>query len=131
MRIDADLNEVKDIEVLPGGLYEAQISQEPKFVESSKQKTPGLEFVFKLLDPATEISPGVQRTLRHTIYKSKDYGWQHFKMKEICEACSVTLDNPDTEEFVGAVLKLAISQETFKHNGEDKVKNVIDHFVKA
>lgn len=131
--IDANLNDVKDIETLPGGVYSAFVVEEPKFIESSQKKTPGLDFKFKLMDPGTEIAPGVPRIIRHTVWKSAEMGWQHFRMKEVCEACGVSLENPDTADFVGATLKLALAIETFKDSrtGEDKTKNVVDHFLKA
>jgi hypothetical protein len=132
VRIDANLTNVKDIETLPGNVYSAFVAEEPKFIESSNKKTPGLAFVFKLTDPGTEIAPGVPRTLRHTVWKSADMGWEHFKMKELCDACRVSLENPDTADFVGANLKLAVAIESYPdRNGEARTRNIIDHFLKA
>ena len=132
MKIEANLENVKEIETLPGNVYSAFISGEPKFIESSKQKTPGLDFVFKLTDPGTEIASGIPRTIRHTIWKSAEMGWEHFKTKEICEACGVPLQDPDTEMFVGATLKLALAIETFTDkSGKERTKNVVDHFLPA
>ena len=132
MKIDANLNNVKEIETLHTGAYGATILTEPKGVISSQKKTPGIEFVFTFTDVGTEIAPGVPRTITHTIYRSEKSGWEHFKMKELCEACGVPLENPDTADFVNATLKLAISEEPYKSkHGEDKVRNQIDYFLKA
>ena len=131
MRIDADLNKVKEIEALPGSVYSVFISSEPKMVVSKEKKTPGIEFEFKFTDPGTEIAPGVPRTMRHTIWKSAEMGWEHFKMKEICTACGVDLVNPDTADFVNATLKVAVEQTTFESRGERRVGNEIVHFMAA
>lgn len=132
MKIDANLDNVKEIETLPGGVYSAFISGEPKCIESKQKGTPGIEFIFKLTDPGTEIAPGVPRTIRHTIWKSAEMGWEHFKMKEICEACGVPMLNPDTEMFVNATVKLALATETFEDKtGKARTKNVIEHFMAA
>lgn len=132
MKIDGNLNNVKDIETLPGNVYSAFIAEEPKFIESKEKKTPGLEFTFKLIDPGTEIAPGVPRQLKHTIWKSAELGWEHFKMKEICTACGVGLDNPDTADFVGANLKLAVAVETYEdRHKQPRSRNVVDAFLKA
>jgi hypothetical protein len=131
MRIEANLNNVKEIEALPGGVYSAFIPEEPKLIESKEKKTPGLQFTFKLTDPGTEIAPGVPRTIKHTIWKSAEMGWEHFRMREVCEACGVALENPDTADFVGANLKLAIAVESYESsNGEPRTRNVVDHFLK-
>ena len=53
MRIEGNLNNVKEIETLPGGVYSCFIAREPKFEESKLKKTPGIEFEFKLVDPGT------------------------------------------------------------------------------
>lgn len=133
MKIEANLENVKEIETLPGGVYSAFVSGEPKFIESKEKKTPGLDFTFKLTDPGTEIAPGVPRTIRHTIWKSAEMGWEHFRMKEVCEACGVPLSNPDTEMFVNVPLRLALAIETFedKRTKEPRTKNVIEHFMPA
>ena len=132
MRIEGNLNNVKEIETLPGGVYSCFIASEPKFVESKVKKTPGIEFEFKLVDPGTEIAPGVARTIRHTIYKSAEMGWEHFKMKEICVACGVSLENPDTADFLNTNLKLAVAVESYEDkNKELKTRNQIEHFLKA
>lgn len=133
MRIEANLSNVKEIETLPGGVYSAFIAEEPKFTESKEKKTPGLQLSFKLTDPGTEIAPGVPRTMRHTVWKSGEMGWEHFKMKELCEACGVSLENPDTADFVGANLRLAVSVESYEdpRTHEPKMRNQIDHFMKA
>jgi hypothetical protein len=132
MKIDANLNNVKEIETLPGSVYSAFVASEPKFIESSQKKTPGLLFEFKLTDPGTEIGPGIPRTIRHTIWKSAEMGWEHFKMKELCEACGVSMENPDTADFVNTNLKLAVGIETYEDkNKEMKTKNQIEHFLKA
>lgn len=132
MQIDADLNEVKDIEALPSGVYSAVILVEPKLVASKEKKTPGIEFEFTLTDPGTEIAPGVARTFRHTVYKSEKFGWQHPGMKEICEACGVSMTRPDTIEFVNTSLNIALSQEPYvdKRSGESKNRNKIDYLLK-
>ena len=132
MKIDANLNNVKELDSLATSTYGAIILKEPKAVISSQKKTPGIEFEFTLTDVGTEIAPGVPRTMIHTVYRSEKSGWEHFKMKELCEACGVPLENPDTADFVNATLKLAISQEPYKdRHGVDKVRNVIDYFLKA
>jgi len=131
MKIDANLANVKDIESLSTGTYSAIILKEPIAVVSSQKKTPGIEFEFTLTDSGTEFAPGVPRTVKHTIYKSEKSGWEHFKMKEICEACSVALENPDTVDFVNQPIKLAISEEPYKdRHGNDRTRNVIDFFLK-
>ena len=132
MRIEANLNNVKDVETLPGGVYSAFISAEPTLIVSNVKKTPGLLIEFKLTDPGTEIGPGIPRTIRHTVWKSAEMGWEHFKMKELCEACGVTMDNPDTADFVNVNLKLAIGVDTFTNkNSEMQTKNQVEHFLKA
>lgn len=133
MRIDANLTNVKEIETLPGGVYSAFVAEEPKFIESKEKKTPGLAFVFKLTDPGTEIAPGVPRALKHTVWKSAEMGWEHFKMKELCEACGVALENPDTADFIGVALRLAVAVETYEdpRTKEPRTRNQIDHFLKA
>ena len=132
MKIEANLNNVKEVEKLPSGTYSVVILTEPKPVTSSQKKTPGIEFTFTFTDPGTEVAPGVPRTMEDTIYKSEKTGWEHFRIKEICQACGVAMENPDTADFINKSLKLAISQETFKdRKGEDRVKNVIDYFLKG
>lgn len=132
MKIEANFNNVKELELLPVGVYSAMVLVEPKPVISSQKKTPGIEFEFTLMDSGTEIAPGVPRTLRDTIYKSEKFGWEHFRMKEICEACGVALENPDTADFVNTTLKLAITHEPYtdKHM-QPKIKVNIDNFLKA
>lgn len=132
MLIDANLNEVKDIEALPSGIYEMVILQEPKLIESTVKHTPGLEFQLTFTDPATELSPGVARTIRHTVWKSKDFGWQHPGMKAMCEACGVSLESPDTADFVNTVLKAAIAQKpgVNKNTGEPRVYNEVEYVLK-
>jgi hypothetical protein len=132
MKIDANLTNVKELEVLPAGTYNAIILTEPKFVVSAQKKTPGIEYEFTFTDSGTELAPGVPRTMKSTIYKSEKAGWEHFKVKEICEAVGAPLTNPDTADFVNGVLKLAISQEPYtdKH-GKDRVRNNIDYYLKA
>ena len=131
MRIDANLNNVKELGALSTGTYSAIILKEPKMVVSSQKKTPGIEFEFTLTDSGTELAPGVPRTLTHTIYRSEKSGWEHFKMKEICEATGVSLENPDTVDFMNQPIKLAISEEPYKNkHGEDKTRNSIDYFLK-
>lgn len=132
MKIEANLNNVKDIENLPIGVYNVCIMQEPKFVVSSQKKTPGLEFEYTFMDPGTELAPGVPRTMRDTIYRSEKFGWEHFRIKEVCEAAGVALENPDTADFVSVALKLAINQEPYEDKHKTpKVRNIIDHFLKA
>jgi hypothetical protein len=132
MKIDANLNNVKELDSLPTSAYSATVLKEPKAVVSSQKKTPGIEFEFTLTDVGTELAPGVPRTITHTVYRSEKSGWEHFKMKELCEACGVPLENPDTADFVNTTLKLAISQEPYKdRHGLDKTRNVIDYFLKA
>jgi hypothetical protein len=132
MKIDGNMNNVKELVNLPTGTYSAIILTEPKAIVSSQKKTPGIEFNFTLTDTGTEIAPGVPRTLQHTIYRSEKSGWEHFKMKEICEACGAPMENPDTADFVNASLKLAIEEEPYKNkHGEDKVRNQIAYFLKA
>lgn len=132
MKIEANLNNVKELESLPIGTYSASILKEPKAVVSTQKKTPGIEFEFTLHDIGTELAPGVPRTITHTVYRSEKSGWEHFKMKELCEACGVSLENPDTADFVNTNLKLAISQEPYKdRHGTDKTRNAIDYFLKA
>jgi hypothetical protein len=132
MKIDANLNNVKEIETLPGGTYSAIILKEPKFIVSSQKKTPGIEIEFTLTDSGTELAPGVPRTITHIIYRSEKTGWEHFKIKELCEATGAPMENPDTADFVNASLKLAIAQEPYtdKH-GQPKTRNVVDYFLKA
>ncbi len=132
MQIDADLNEVKDIEALPLGVYSAVILVEPKLIASKEKKTPGIEFEFTFTDPGTEIAPGVARTMRHTVWKSEKFGWQHPGMKEVCEACGVSMTRPDTVEFVNATLHVSISCEAYKdkRSGEDRLRNKIEYLLK-
>lgn len=133
MKIEADLNEVKDFPTLESGVYEAVCLQEPKQVTSREKKTPGLEFEITLTDPGTEIAPGVARTFRHTIYKSERLGWQHVGLKEVCEAMGVSMVNPDTAEFVNVPFKVAITVEPYveKRSGETKTRNKIDYLLAA
>jgi len=131
MQIDANLNEVKDIECLESGVYEVTILKEPKLIESAVKKTPGIEFELSFTDPTTELSPGVSRTIRHTVWKSEKFGWQHPGMKAICEAAVVPLENPDTSDFVGSVFNVTLSQKpgVNKHTGEPRVYNEIEHVL--
>jgi hypothetical protein len=131
MRIDANLNEVKEIEALPSNVYSAVIISEPKAVVSREKKTPGIEFELTLTDPGTELVPGVARTIRHTVYRSERMGWQHVGMKQICEACRVSMENPDTAEFVNVQLRVALGQEPYedRRTKETKVRNVIEHLL--
>lgn len=132
MKIDANLNDVKDIESLPSGTYEVVILKEPKLITSKEKKTPGIEVELTLTDPGTEIAPGVARTLRHTVYRSERMGWQHVGMKELCEAFGVSMENPDTAEFVNTSGRVALSLEPFidKRSGEAKTRNKIDYLLK-
>jgi len=132
MLIDADLNEVKDVESLGSGVYEVTILKEPKLIKSSVKGTEGLEFELSFIDPATELAPGVARTIRHTVWKSEKFGWQHPGMKAMCEACAVSLTNPDTADFVGTVLNVAIITKpgVNRHTGEPRVFNEVDHVLK-
>lgn len=131
MKIDANLNNVKELETLPTSTYNAIVLKEPKAVVSSQKKTPGIEFEFTLTDPGTELAPGVPRTMTHTVYRSEKSGWEHFKMKELCEACGVSLEDPDTIDFVNTTLKLAISEEPYEdRHKQPRVRNVIDYFLK-
>lgn len=132
MLIDANLNEVKDIEALPSGVYEVVILKEPKLIESNVKHTPGLEFELTFTDPATELSPGVARTQRHTVWKSEKFGWQHPGMKAMCEATGVSLEQPDTADFVNCVLQVAITSKpgTNRNTGEPRVFNEVDYVLK-
>lgn len=132
MQIDANLNEVKDIEALPTNVYSCVILKEPKLMESREKKTPGIEFELTFTDPGTELAPGVARTMRHTVWKSEKFGWQHPGMKEVCEACGVSMLNPDTAEFVNATLHASVEQESYveKRSGESKVRNKIAYLLK-
>lgn len=133
MLIDADLNEVKDLPSLDSGVYNAVCLEEPKLIQSREKKTPGLEFTITLTDPGTELAPGVARTMRHTVWKSDKFGWQHIGMKEVCEAMSVNLVNPDTAEFVNVPFKVALSSEPYidKRTGEPRTRNKIDYLLVA
>ena len=132
MLIDANLNEVKDIEALPTGIYNCVILKEPKLIESREKKTPGIEFELTFTDAGTEIAPGVTRTMRHTVWKSERFGWQHPGMKEVCEACGVSMNNPDTAEFVNATLNASVEQESYedKRSGALKTRNKIAYLLK-
>jgi hypothetical protein len=133
MKIDANLNEVKEIEALPSGIYQAVILTEPRAILSREKKTPGIEFELTFTDPGTEIAPGVARTMRHTVYRSEKLGWQHIGMKEICEAAGVSLENPDTADFINRTINVAVTTEPYvdKRSGENKIFNKIDYLLKA
>lgn len=135
MRVQANLNNVKEIEVLPTGVYSCFIEKEPELTKSSKKGTEGLSMTLILTDPGTEIAPGVPRRMFHTVYKSGEMGWEHFKVKELVEACGIKYDTNgfDTADFVNANLKIAVGQESYTPNegGEAKIKNVIERFLKA
>lgn len=129
--IDADLNEVKEIEALPSGIYSATILKEPILGESSQKKTPQLEFELTITDPGTEIAPGVARTIRHRVYKSDKLGWAHIGMKQICEACGVSLERPDTADFVNTELMVALAQEPYVSKaGVSKIRNEVAELLK-
>ncbi len=132
MQIDADLNEVKDIEALPSGTYQVIILKEPKLIASKEKKTPGIEFELTFTDAGTEYAPGVSRTMRHTVWKSEKFGWQHPGMKEVCEACGVSMNNPDTAEFVNQTLHVSVGAEPYleKRSGETKLRNKIEYLLK-
>ena len=132
MLIDANLNDVKDIEALPTGIYNCVILKEPKLIESREKKTPGIEFELTFTDAGTEIAPGVTRTMRHTVWKSERFGWQHPGMKEVCEACGVSMNNPDTAEFVNTTLNASVEQDSYedKRSGELKTRNKIAYLLK-
>jgi len=132
-KIDANLNEVKEIEALPTGIYSVVILKEPQFITSKEKKTPGIEYELTFTDPGTEIAPGVARVMRHTVWKSAAQGWQHIGMKNMCEACGVSMENPDTVEFVNVSLKVALTQEPYieRRSGETKLRNQIDYLLKA
>lgn len=132
MLIDANLNDVKDIEALPTGIYNCVILKEPKLIESREKKTPGIEFELTFTDAGTEIAPGVTRTMRYTVWKSERFGWQHPGMKEVCEACGVSMNNPDTAEFVNTTLNASVEQDSYedKRSGELKTRNKIAYLLK-
>lgn len=132
MLIDANLNDVKDIEALPSGTYSCVVLKEPKLIESKEKKTPGIEFELTFTDPGTEIAPGVSRTMRHTVWKSERLGWQHPGMKEVCEACGVSMNNPDTAEFVNTTLNVSIETDSYvdKRSGEHKLRNKVAYLLK-
>jgi hypothetical protein len=129
--IDADLNEVHEIEALPSAVYDAVILKEPILIESKNKKTPGLEFELTITDPGTEVAPGVARTIRHTVWKSDRLGWATISMKQMCEATGVSMTRPDTSEFVNQELKVALSQEPYvSRGGVGKVKNEVAEILK-
>lgn len=128
MKIEGNMNEVKDIMALPSGAYNVTVLQEPKLIASKEKKTPGIEFTLTFTDPGTEIAPGVARTMRHTVYRSAAMGWQHPGMKEVCVAFGVPMENPDTIEFVNRSCRVAISTVPYedRRTKEAKVRNEID-----
>ena len=131
MLIDANLSEVKEIEALPSGIYSAIILKEPVLGESSQKKTPQLEFELTITDPGTEIAPGVARTITHKVYKSEKLGWAHIGMKQICKACGVPEDRPDTADFVNTELMVALTQEPYvTKSGVHKVVNNVAELLK-
>lgn len=132
MKIEANLNEVKDIDSLPSGTYEVTILKEPKMITSKEKKTPGIEMELTFTDPGTELAPGVARTIRHTVWRSEKFGWQHPGMKEACAAFGVSMTDPDTAEFVGGVGRVALSLEPYvdKRSGEAKSRNKVDYLLK-
>ena len=129
MKIDGNMNDVKDIAALASGTYAVTILQEPKSVLSKEKKTPGIEFILTFTDPGTEIAPGVARTMKHTIYRSSAMGFQHPGMKEVCVAFGVSLDNPDTIEFVNKSARAAVSCAPYedRRTKEAKVRNEVDY----
>lgn len=133
-RVQCNLHEVKEIENLPVGTYSVRVTEEPKLVESKQKRTPGIEFNGVYTDPGTEIAPGTPRKFRDTVYKSAELGWQHFRVKEICEAFGVGFDTEgfDTADFVNAECKVAVGQESYtKQNGESAIRNSIEHYLRA
>jgi hypothetical protein len=137
MRIDADLTQVKEIENLPSGTYSVRCVSEPKIIESKEKKTPGIQLAIVFTDPGTEIAPGVPRLWednRTTLWKSREMGWQHFKVKEACEAFGVPFDEKgfDTEHFLNAEAKIAVSLNGYTTgDGKTGMRNEIDHWLKA
>ena len=137
MRIECNLNDVKEIEVLPSNVYSVRCIAVPENVVSSQKKTPGFQLKIQFLDPGTEIAPGVPRVWANnetTGWKGADMGWQHFKIKEMCEAFRVPFDEKgfDTEHFFNAEAKVAVGQESYdKKDGTKGVKNTIEHWLKA
>ncbi|UOF78564.1 hypothetical protein [Caudoviricetes sp.] len=136
MKIECNLNDVKEIELLPTGTYSIRCVKEPHVTESKTKKTPGLCVPIVFLDPGTEIAPGVPRVwddFKTTVYKSAELGWNHFKIKEVCEAFGVPFDETgfDTDHFVNAEAKLSVVRETYTDGATVKMRNSIDHWLKA
>ena len=143
-KIPCNLYAVKEIENLPSSVYGIRCIELPHdgdgFVYSSKQKTQGIRLAIQFLDPGTEISPGVPRVWGKgmsdnevTIWKSKEMGWQHFKVKEACEAFGVPFSETDfdSEHFLNAEAKAAVGQQTYRKNdGTDGIRNTLEHWLK-
>lgn len=146
MKIPCNLYDVKEITNLPSGVYSVRCIEIPSdgnadgFVRSSKQGTLGIRLAIQFLDPGTELAPGVPRVWGRgmcdnevTLWRSGEMGWQHFKIKEACEAFGVHFDETgfDSEHFLNAEAKIGVGVENYtKKDGKPGEKNTLEHWLK-
>ena len=125
MRIEANLFEVKEKQVLPGGTYNAIMSA-PKMEKSKENAKDMLVFKVKIIDP---VGADFWDQLTYWSVKQDGVGWATFSMKEICDAAGVNYDPAgfDTDDFEGKQVRVVVEQTIYK----DKMQNKIVHFVKA
>lgn len=125
MRIEANLFEVKEKQVLPGATYNGIISA-PKMEKSKENSREMLVFSVKIIDP---VGPDFWDTLKHRVVKHDTLGWATFGMKEVAEAAGLHYDPTgfDTDDFEGKQCKVVVEQELYK----DKMQNKIVHFLKS
>ena len=125
MRIEGNLFEVKEKQVLPGGTYNAIMSA-PKMEKSKENAKDMLVFKVKIIDP---VGADFWDQLTYWSVKQDGVGWATFSMKEICDAAGVLYDASgfDTDDFEGKQVRVVVEQTIYK----DKMQNKIVHFVKA
>lgn len=125
MRIEGNLFEVKEKQVLPGGTYNAIMSA-PKMEKSKENAKDMLVFKVKIIDP---VGADFWDQLTYWSVKQDGVGWATFSMKEICDAAGVNYDPAgfDTDDFEGKQVRVVVEQTIYK----DKMQNKIVHFVKA
>lgn len=125
MRIEANLFEVKEKQVLPGGTYNGLLAA-PKMEKSKDSGKDMLVFKVKIIDP---VGPDYWDQLTYWLVKQDSVGWGTYSMKEICDAAGVNYDPTglDTDDFEGKQVRVVVEQTIYK----DKTQNKIVHFIKA
>lgn len=124
MRIEANLFEVKEKQVLPGGNYNAVV-EAPKTIDKAKTGRDMMLWNFRIIDP---VGPDYWDQLKFFMTKQDTIGWATKSMKELFDACGAHYETTgfDTDDCNGKQIKIVVEQEIY----QDKLQNKIVHFLK-